>query len=267
MPGLISLLTLLTVTDHGDVNAELVRRAEQAFHQGVAAQARVQEARRHFAQAAELFGELHSHGVRSPALYLDLGNAEYLAGRPERALWAYQSGLRLDPRDQRLRENLQQVRAGIHYPAGGRARLEPEIWPQAKPVPLLVAAFATYALACLVATLWFYRPAPALMGSLCALAVATTVSLVALARVLAQAEHDRLQPVVVVSEETPLYRGNGPSYPPHPDLPSLPRGVEARQLLRRGSWLQVQCTSGEIGWMPARTVLVVETPSAPGLLQ
>ncbi|MBX9627085.1 MAG: hypothetical protein K2X82_25005, partial [Gemmataceae bacterium] len=69
-------------------------------------------------------------------------------------------------------------------------------------------------------------------------------------------KHDP-RPVVVVSADTPLRAGNGDSYPARLDRP-LPRGVEARELARRGGWVQVELAGGAVGWLPDRSVLPAE---------
>jgi hypothetical protein len=261
---LLLALTLALPADHTKVassNKEILRQAEAAFRLGVASQARVQEARRNFTEAAQRFGELHEHGVRSPALYLDLGNAEYLAGRPERALWAYHCGLRLDPNDRPLREHLHWARLRVQYPSGGYGRPAADVWPSFLPRPtpdLTLAGTATcYTLACFVATLWWWRRNRRLLIASLTLLGLAIGGLLILGWLSSQADYEQAHPLLIVVEETPLYRGNGPSYPSHPDVPSLPHGLEARQLLRRGSWLQVQLSSGEIGWLPSSAVLIV----------
>jgi hypothetical protein len=268
MPGLTPLLLLISLAVPGaeealfPANSDLLKQAEDAFRHGVESQERVQQAQRHFTRAAELFRQLHERGVRSDALYLNLGNAEYLAGRPERALWAYQCGLLLNPNERRLREHLELARARIQYPPGGGGLPEPDFWPLALPRPTprqtLAGAGIAYALTCLVATLWWHRRGRQLLFASFILLACAASGLLLWGWLTAGAEYERAHPLLVVSKETPLYRGNGPNYPSHPDLPALPRGLEARQLLRRGAWLQVQLGSGEIGWLPAAVVLVVD---------
>ena len=72
------------------------------------------------------------------------------------------------------------------------------------------------------------------------------------------AEIDRDTPLVIVAENTPLYRGNAVSYAHHPWLSLLHRGMELRQIHRRGQWLRIRLTTGEIGWLPVASVLIVE---------
>src|SRR2546423_1030278 len=79
--------------------------------------------------AAAGLRELEQSGLRSPALYLALGNAEALAGRWPRAIWAYECGRRLDRNDARLREHLNYARSLVNYPESGRGRPAPERWP------------------------------------------------------------------------------------------------------------------------------------------
>ncbi len=265
MPGL-NLFTLLALAVPGSEpgSAEVLRRAEEAFQRGVAGQARVQQAQRHFAAAADLFDQLRRRGVSSAALYLDLGNAEYLAGRPERAVWAYLCGLQLDPNQRLLRQHLALARTHFHYPPGGIGRPAPDPWPAElpRPTPLLalLTAGAAYTLACIVATWWLRRRSRGLLLTTLALVALAAGSLLLYSRLLARAEEERIHPQVVLIDETPLYRGNGTSYPTYPDLPPLPRGAEVRRVLRRGGWLQVRLATGEVGWLPAAAVLIVEVP-------
>jgi hypothetical protein len=56
-------------------------------------------------------------------------------------------------------------------------------------------------------------------------------------------------PLVVIADDGVLLRkGNGEAYPRRYDTP-LNRGVEARLLYARGDWLQIELTSGEVGWV------------------
>jgi len=260
MSPLLALVWALAGTNAGIPDADLLRQAEEAFRLGAGSQARVQQARRHFSQAADLFGALERRGVRSPALYLDLGNAAFLAGQPARALWAYHCGLRLDPNDRRLREHLTLVRARLPYPPGLEGP-PADAWPPglSRPTPrgALFTACLSYPLVCLLATLWLRRRDRRLLGACLALLAVLGGSLGTFGWLSARAEHDTAHPLVIVAEETPLYRGNGPSYPTHPDVPTLPPGLEARELRRRGGWLQVQLTGGATGWIPAAAALVV----------
>jgi hypothetical protein len=87
-------------------DAEVLAQAETAFRLGVENKTRILQARTHFYLATDAYLELHRRGVRSPALYLNLGNAAVLADRWPEAVWAYHVGLKLDPNHAGLREHL-----------------------------------------------------------------------------------------------------------------------------------------------------------------
>ena len=64
------------------------------------------------------------------------------------------------------------------------------------------------------------------------------------------------RPLVVVADDVFLRRGNADSYPPRLE-PKLPRGAEARELGRRGGWVQVELAGGAAGWVPEASLLPV----------
>ncbi len=218
-------------------------------------------AQRFFAEAADRYRELHERGVRDPALYLNLGNAAYLADRWPDALWAYQLGLKLDPNDAELRTQRDFVRARVIYPPSGHGHPEGDVWPAwlYRPAPVILARCAGifYVLTCGLAMAAF------LMRSLRLFLPASLTLLVSLAAGGAywlgsmEAQADRDTPLVIIRENTTLYRGNGRNYPAHAEFPLLPRGLEARQLYRRGAWLQIRLSTGEVGWVPESQVSVV----------
>src|SRR5438105_5770653 len=70
----------------------------------------------------------HPH-QRSAAYFHNLGNAHFLADQLPEAILAYQHGLRLDPNDGGLRENLEYARARVQAPFGERGRPEADNWP------------------------------------------------------------------------------------------------------------------------------------------
>ena len=74
-----------------------------------------------------------------------------------------------------------------------------------------------------------------------------------------QVHEDRVDvehPLVVIAEDkTYLHKGNNALYPQASETP-LNRGVEARLLQARGSWLQIELTAGQIGWVPRENALL-----------
>jgi hypothetical protein len=240
---------------------ERLARAQEQFRLGVEKLRQPAEARRLFAQAADEFASLRDV-IPSPNLYLCLGNAEALAGRWPHAIWAYQCGLRIDPNHGALREHLQYARALVNDLPNGRGRASPDAWPGWLHRPssgeLLLLGTIIYSLACFAGGWWYVRrrasyPWAALV--LCLVALGCSAGYLLKER---QVHEESQHPLVIVAvPATSLYRGNGPSYPLHPDVPSLPAGLETRLLHRRGSWLQVQLATGEIGWVLAERVLIV----------
>ena len=261
--GLVVMLPCLTLAQSSvRANVGIVATAKSAFQQGVDNQTRFLLARKHFSEATDAYLELHNGGVRSPSLYLNLGNAATLADRWPLAIWAYQVGLQLDPSNRDLRDHLGFVRNKVLYPASGLGGLDADVWPMWLPRPTLrelwgVAVFS-YVLAWMGGTCAFLRRSPRLLALAAFAMVIAAASVIGLWSEVRQAEIDRATPLVIIAENTPLYRGNGMSYPLHPDLPTLPRGMEVRQLHRRGVWLQIRLSSGEIGWLPLDRALVVE---------
>jgi hypothetical protein len=243
-------------------NEDLLTQAEQAFRRGVENRVRLLQARKQWNEAIDCWLELHDRGVRSPAIYLNLGNAAVLADRWPLALWAYQVGLKLDPNDGQLRTHRDFVRSKVLYPPAGQGRPESDGWPALLYRPpmtvLAIISALAYMLACLglaIAVFW-HRPRYYFVAGLALLIAAG--SGFALWRDLMQGDIDRATPLVILMENTTLQRGNGKNYLPHAVLPLLPRGLEARQLHRRGGWAQIRLSSGEIGWVPLANVRVVE---------
>jgi hypothetical protein len=82
-----------------------------------------------------------------------------------------------------------------------------------------------------------------------------------------QLERENADPLLIVTDDVLLRTGNSDghgnaleAYPARLDS-RLPRGVEVRELWRRGGWVQVRLAGGVIGWLPEGAVLPALTPS------
>jgi hypothetical protein len=240
---------------------ENLARAEGAFTRAVQAGTSREAARRAFTEAADAFQELVRRGIRNPDLYRNLGNVSLLAGRLPEAVLAYRQGIRLAPGDRDLLRGLEAAREQVHYPSGYAGRPASSAWPQWLPRPspgiLLGLAIAGNALAWILATRWLMTRR-AFLVVLAGASFGLTVVLAGLCALgQAEAAHDARHPVVVVAREgATLHVGNGPSYPPQDDLPILSRGMEGRQRLARGDWLQVDLPGGVTGWVRRSDVLM-----------
>ncbi|MSQ93344.1 MAG: hypothetical protein EXR98_02170 [Gemmataceae bacterium] len=267
-------------------------KAQAAFRQGVENKPRLLQARKHFSEATDGYWQLHEQGYRIAALYRSLGNAAVLADRWPEAIWAYQCGLKLDPNDRSMREHLAFVRAKVLYSPSGLGRPDAEFWPIWLYRPGLFAwaciGFFFYIALCIGGTLafaaratleghywqtaetvliiaglflggWIVISRPGGRRFVIAGALVAALVLVGIGswQELRQAQGDHAVPLVVLAANADFHRGNGPSYPKHPVLPVLPRGLEARQMHRRGEWLQIRLTTGETGWVHASQALIV----------
>ncbi len=276
MPGFVQA--------QGPNSAEILDEAESAFRLGVESKTRLLLARKHFGKATDEYLKLHGHGHRSAALYRSLGNTAVLADRWPEAIWAYQAGLKLNPNDRVMRKHLAHVRTKVLYPPAGQGRPEADVWPPwlYRPTALvfLFVCFVSYSLAWAGAMALSRESPSVFFGSFAILLLASVGVMVFLSpkpwRVLftcvaiwlaalaggalwqtqRQVKIDNETPLVVLATNTDFHRGNGPSYPKHPVLPVLPRGLEARQTHRRGDWLQIRLTTGESGWVHASQTLI-----------
>jgi hypothetical protein len=254
---------LVTQSAHGQSDPQtILADANAAFQRGIEQKSRVLVARKEFSAATDLYLTLHRLGVRNSALYLRLGNAATLADRWPEAIWAYHLGLQLDPNDQRLHENLAFVRGKVIYPPAGQGRPEPDAWPPSLYRPTVfdftLSGAIAYALAWIFGTMAWRRGSFRLTVAAMMMLTVATLAAFGLWRHQEQARLDRETPLVVLAHNTSFHRGNGASYPTHPVLPLLPRGMEVRRLHTRGHWLQVRLTTGEVGWVPANAALLVE---------
>jgi hypothetical protein len=236
----------------------LQQRAENSLrHAKLAA-----DPRAGFREAGYLYSDMLSEGACHPALFVNCGNAYLLAEDLPEAILAYRTGLRRYPLDRDLWENLELARDQVGYPGGGtHHRPQGDIWPpflpRATPNTVLFLGLGLHAVAWIAATAW-------LMTRQRKLALARTALFASAALMgiwwgylqIRMANENSNALVVVGVNGVTLRRGNGSLYPPHPDLPRVNRGMEARLLNTRGNWVQVQFPGGEIGWLPNEMVLL-----------
>jgi tetratricopeptide (TPR) repeat protein len=73
-----------------------------------------------YTHAIILFERLNAKGVKTPALYNNLGNAYYKTGHPGKAILCYEKGLLLSPFDGRLIHNKNLINAKLHVTGANR---------------------------------------------------------------------------------------------------------------------------------------------------
>jgi tetratricopeptide (TPR) repeat protein len=194
---------------------ELAEHAEAEFAEGVRLRQAADKARPHFREAAEYFEELRQRGARNALLYRNLGNAYLLAGDLPHAILSYRRGLRLSPYDFDLRENLNEARGQVVYPASGslgRPRNESRpLWlPHVVAEWLVIAAGICYALAWGCLTRWLMvRRGRVLAVGLLALLLAGVLTAWLLLRTRAEQDQDAHPLVVIARDGVLLRRGDG----------------------------------------------------------
>lgn len=235
--------------------------AEAAFARGTELRLDSLQARPHFTRAAASYDELWARGHRSPALALNRSRAHRLAGDLPKAIVAFNDGLAVARYDRDLQVGLEDARAAVAYPLEGELAAECRSKPRAtigtrmSSTEAYIAAGVLWLFACLGgARFWMTRATGwlAFVGGCC-------VGLLVLGWLWRQDERQRdSRPLVIVKVDIELRKGNGPSYPLR-FAQRLPRGVEARELTRRGGWVQVELADGAVGWLPEAAVLNVRT--------
>jgi hypothetical protein len=257
MPALVVMALVSAAAALPD--AEVARRAEEAFERGLARRQQGEKSRALFEQAVDDFEELRRRGARNALLERNLGNAYLLAGDLPRAILAYRRGLRLAPGDRVLRANLARARERVVHLEGSGLGRPPEdhrpAWLPSAPRGLFALAVVAYGCLCACLTRWYMvRRRRWLVLGVAALVVAV---LPTLALVVATRTESPRRVVVIAANGVLLRKGNGRAFPPRFDTP-LARGVEATLLYQRDDWLQIELSGGEVGWAHADDAVVEE---------
>jgi len=239
-----------------------LQRAELLFRQGIRAGEDHAQARESWHKAAFEYQMLVDAGYDHPDLFLNLGNAHFLADELPEAVFAYRRGLRRHPLHPQLWENLAAARDLVGYTDGAlRHRPDGDDWPPWLPRPtpafLLSSALVLHGSGWVAIGGWLVwrRRSAAIIALLLFLAAGVAAGWWSYLdyRIALDEQH----PLVVVAVNgAALRRGNGSMYPRHPELPTVNRGMEGRLHGQRGGWVQVQFPAGEIGWLPRGVVLV-----------
>lgn len=234
-------------------------RAAAAFAAGVAARDDADLARPHFAAAAADYDALWAAGFRNPAVGLNRGRAHRLAGNLPAAVAALHAARAAAPADRALRVELDDARAAVAYPLTG------DLAAQCRPpgdggIRNRISegeAFALAGLLAVAAGLAAVRFVMTRAPGWAAIAAGVLALLAGFGGLWWHGAAGRDgRAVVVAADDVMLRRGNAESYPPRLD-PRLPRGAEAREVGRRGGWVQVELGGGAVGWLPESAVIVV----------
>ena len=240
--------------------------ADRAFADGVALRADAAAARKRFAAAAAGYDELWRLGSHNPALALNRARARRLAGDLPGAIVAFHDGLAVARYDRPLQAGLEEARSAVAYPLDGelaaqcRPRPRGTVGTRMSPADAYLAAGLLW----LLVSLGVARFAMTRAGGWLAFAGFWLACLGLLGGLWWQDwrhhSRDEARPLVVVKDDVLLRKGNADGYPARLE-PRLPRGVEARELTRRGGWVQVELAGGAAGWLPETAVQKSEVRS------
>ena len=213
-------------------------------------------ANRHYAQnkfseAAADYEKLIAAGPVSPALYFNLGNANFKSGKIGRAIAAYRQAETLTPRDPDVRANLQFARAQVPGPTLQANLLQRALGTLSLDEWTRLGAVALWVTCGLLA--WRQiRPslATALRGWTLLSGTAALTLWIAVALAFLQ---DPSRDSVIVSAREATVR-NGP-FDESPGAFTANDGAELRLLDRKDDWLQVTDGTRRIGWVKQDAVI------------
>ncbi len=256
----LAFVTLPALPAFASSPTDMAAQAEAAFMEGVAHRNDSVKARPAFARAAANYDSLWNEGFHSPDLAINRAHAHRLAGDLPGAIAAIHDGLVVARYSRALQQELADARAAVQYPHEG------ELTEQTRPRPLRgISTRMSPTEAWLIAgVLWLLVCANiarfAMTRNVFWLAYAglMVAALLALAGLWLQdaciRARDESLPLLVVTKDTLLRKGNAGAYPPRFDT-ALPKGVEVRELSRRGGWMQVRLPGNAVGWLPEASVL------------
>ena len=249
------LLLTLAAASPGESDADVLAAADRAFKLGVELRGDSEMARPAFARAAAGYDELWRRGFRNPAVAGVRGRAKRLAGDLGGAIAAFHDGLAIARYDRVLQTDLAAARAAVAFPLDGelaaqcRPRVARTVSSRMSPADAYFLGGGLWLLACAGVARFVMTRA----GWWLAFAGGCAAVLALLGGLwwedARQREKYESRPLVVVRDDVWLRKGNTDVHPPRFDQ-KLPRGTEARELLRRGGWVEIELAGGAIGWVP-----------------
>ncbi|HSF16039.1 MAG TPA: tetratricopeptide repeat protein [Vicinamibacteria bacterium] len=231
---------------------EAFRRAEALY----------QEQR--YDEAVEVYEAMRAQGIEDGALYYNLGNAYFKAGRLGRAVLNYERARELMPGDPDVRANLafasELVAESVEPPplpliirwaVDWYERLRPSTLARILSLSFLVGGAA-------VTLLLSQRFSGLHMPMLLALGVSVAAALAAGASLLAKLDAEATRDDAIVLTENAYVR-SGPGEA-SPRLAEIHEGLKVRVLSEREAWFQVELANGLNGWIPSEQVERIRIP-------
>ncbi len=212
-------------------------------------------------EAARIFRDLRErYRVLSPDLLVNLGAAEYMAGRPGLALLHFHEAMRAAPGTraaETARVNAERVRAALNdrggvagtgYVFGPYHDAWTALFAWLPPRGTLLVFLLFWSILFLSLTAWrvLRSRAPRLLGGLVLIGLAGAMVSGVFAYGAARAASYEI--AVVIEDGAPLYDRADALEP----RMTLPEALEARVVERRGTLIRLRLSSGEEGWVPDR---------------
>jgi hypothetical protein len=256
-----------TITAEGYVVRDLPSRdldsfAAHQFEMGLTFRHDAAKARPWFREATRMYDELWRRGFRDPNLALNRAHARRLSGDLPGAILALNEGLAAARWNRPLQVALEDARSAVAYPTHS------DLESICRPVPpaSIGTRMSPTEARLIVAVLWLLtcggvaRFVMTRAGWWLGFAGVWLVVLAVLAALWLHDDRirkrDNEQALVVLAQDVHMRKGNAETFPLRLDGTSkLPRGVEARELTRRGGWIQIRLWNGVIGWAPEKAVL------------
>lgn len=237
--------------------AALLESANELLHQDLLA------AREKYLEAAGLFEHLLTEDkIENGPLYLNLGNAYYLAGDLGRAILNYRRAERFLPGDLTLRRNLIEARrerrdtiANDATPPLFKTLL---FWHYDFTIPVRAGAFIfAYLVLWAFALTYLYHPRHELRW---AIGTAAACAMLMAGSVLTEAAvKSRTTEGVVLAPQVTVREGDSNLSAAAFPVP-LHAGTEFVLLESRGGWRHIQLADGRAGWVPNTTVALLDMP-------
>lgn len=206
-----------------------------------------------FLQAASIYESLVDKGIRSGALFYNLGNAYMQAGQRGRAIAAYRQARRYLPRDPFLEANLAYA-LGENSDLKSRKRLLDHLlfWKEWLSYPekyQLLTVFAGLSLALALMALLVRASSRTWWKRGLVLMLLLTV-LLGFSAGYDTVRFDRVKHGVITDDGVIARKGNSESYEPS-FTQALDEGVEFKVIESRAEWLLIHLKGGLEGWIPA----------------
>lgn len=209
--------------------------------------------------ASKLYEDILAQGYEHDALYYNLGNAYYRQGHTGLAVWAYEKGLRLNPRNVDLKYNLSIVNAQI------RDRIpEPEMLFIVKWYRCLKSSFSMRYFIFVGVALFFlagllyniHRLVFRLPFGMTFIGILIIAGLISHGFALDKYwDISDTQEAVVTEEEVPAY--SAPFQRSDLVLFKVHEGVKVEVVQSQESWMEIILLDGNKGWIQARSVRVI----------